>query len=46
MGCIDAYSAACLNAKEKRMLEDHTLGARHTFRFLCDDKAFQKGQSN
>ncbi|XP_075210982.1 uncharacterized protein LOC142318296 [Lycorma delicatula] len=41
MKCIDDYADACLNRRNRRILEDHVAGARHTFRFLCDDPSFQ-----
>lgn len=43
MGCIDQYSKECLGERDRKMLEDHTAGARHTFKFLCDDPGFQSG---
>uniref|UniRef100_A0A1B6DVX2 DUF19 domain-containing protein n=1 Tax=Clastoptera arizonana TaxID=38151 RepID=A0A1B6DVX2_9HEMI len=42
MGCIDQYAKECLTEIGRKVLEDHTAGARHTFKFLCDDPVFQK----
>ncbi|KAI5713154.1 hypothetical protein M8J76_011387 [Diaphorina citri] len=41
MKCFDDYSRNCLAAAEQKKLEDYIVGARYTFRFLCDDPAFQ-----
>ncbi|PSN42456.1 hypothetical protein C0J52_18916 [Blattella germanica] len=41
MGCINDYADNCLNPREKKILEDNLAGAKHTFRFLCDDAGFQ-----
>lgn len=41
MKCIDDYSHKCLAAAEQKKLEDYIVGARYTFRFLCDDPTFQ-----
>lgn len=41
MGCMDEYSKECLTERDRKILEDHVAGARHTFRFLCDDPGFQ-----
>ncbi|KAK7861724.1 hypothetical protein R5R35_014582 [Gryllus longicercus] len=42
MGCVEEYSRNCLNAKDRRLVEDQVAGANYTFHFLCDDKTFQK----
>uniref|UniRef100_A0A8D8Q9A5 Uncharacterized protein n=2 Tax=Cacopsylla melanoneura TaxID=428564 RepID=A0A8D8Q9A5_9HEMI len=41
MKCFDDYSRHCLAVSEQKKLEDYIVGARYTFRFLCDDPAFQ-----
>nr|CAD7568667.1 unnamed protein product [Timema californicum] len=42
MGCIEEYANQCLSPRDHKVLEDHVAGAKHTFRFLCDDPGFQK----
>ncbi|XP_014271844.1 uncharacterized protein [Halyomorpha halys] len=41
MGCMDAYFEDCLSENDRKIFESHVAGARHTFRFLCDDPGFQ-----
>lgn len=43
MKCLDEYSNLCLSLDEKNMISDNVIGAKYTFKFLCDDEAFQKG---
>lgn len=44
MKCLDDFSNLCLSLDEKNMVSDNVIGAKYTFRFLCDDEAFQKGK--
>ncbi|XP_068083748.1 uncharacterized protein [Anabrus simplex] len=41
MGCMDDFSQTCLSVRDRRLLDDQVAGARHTFKFLCDDPDFQ-----
>lgn len=43
MKCLDDYTSMCLTLDEKNMVGDNVIGAKYTFKFLCDDEAFQKG---
>lgn len=43
MKCVDDYTSMCLSVDEKNMVGDNVVGAKYTFKFLCDDEAFQKG---
>ncbi|XP_050437510.1 uncharacterized protein LOC126843784 isoform X2 [Adelges cooleyi] len=42
MKCLDDYSKLCLTEDQKKTVSDHIIGAKYTFRFLCDDQKFQK----
>lgn len=44
MKCLDDYSNLCLSSEEKNLVSDNVIGAKYTFKFLCDDEAFQKGK--
>jgi len=44
MKCLDDFSNLCLSSDEKNMVSDNVVGAKYTFRFLCDDVVFQKGK--
>lgn len=44
MKCVDEFSDLCLSADQKTMINDNVIGAKYTFRFLCDDETFQKGK--
>lgn len=44
MGCIDKYYEDCLSENDRKIFEMHVIGARHTFKFLCDDPGFQAGE--
>ncbi|XP_054265742.1 uncharacterized protein LOC128988462 [Macrosteles quadrilineatus] len=41
MGCMDAFAQKCLSTADRQTLEAHVIGAKHTFKFLCDDPVFQ-----
>ncbi|XP_046675120.1 uncharacterized protein LOC124363893 [Homalodisca vitripennis] len=41
MGCMDEFAKKCLSHQDRQTLEAHVAGARHTFKFLCDDPVFQ-----
>ncbi|XP_054267023.1 uncharacterized protein LOC128989177 [Macrosteles quadrilineatus] len=41
MGCMDTFANTCLSTTDKQTLDAHVAGARHTFKFLCDDPVFQ-----
>lgn len=43
MGCMDDFGKRCLSYQERQTMEAHVAGARHTFKFLCDDPVFQTG---
>ncbi|XP_025204098.1 uncharacterized protein LOC112600954 [Melanaphis sacchari] len=42
MKCFDDFSNLCLTLDEKNMVNDNVIGAKYTFKFLCDDETFQK----
>ncbi|XP_060880938.1 uncharacterized protein LOC132952621 [Metopolophium dirhodum] len=42
MKCFDDFSNLCLSLEEKNMVSDNVIGAKYTFKFLCDDEKFQK----
>jgi hypothetical protein len=44
MQCIDQYAELCLNARERKLMNENVAGARHTFAYLCDDPLFQSGK--
>ncbi|XP_050535800.1 uncharacterized protein LOC126902494 isoform X2 [Daktulosphaira vitifoliae] len=41
MKCLDDYSRQCLTEEQKNLINDHIMGAKYTFKFLCDDIKFQ-----
>lgn len=46
MKCFDDFSNLCLSLDEKNMVSDNVIGAKYTFKFLCDDEIFQRGKLN
>ncbi|XP_027842726.2 uncharacterized protein LOC114123821 [Aphis gossypii] len=42
MKCLDDFSNLCLSLDEKNMVNDNVIGAKYTFKFLCDDEKFQR----
>jgi len=46
MKCFEDFSNLCLSLDEKNMVIDNVIGAKYTFKFLCDDETFQKGDYN
>jgi len=46
MKCFDDFSNLCLSLEEKNMVNDNVIGAKYTFKFLCDDETFQRGEWN
>lgn len=44
MQCLDDYSDSCLSTDQKEIVNDNVIGAKYTFKFLCDDETFQKGK--
>ncbi|XP_065207234.1 uncharacterized protein LOC135836368 [Planococcus citri] len=41
MKCVDDYSSSCLSNEQKKSIENNVMGAKYTFKFLCDDARFQ-----
>lgn len=43
MNCIDDYSESCLTNEQRKKVENSVMGAKYTFKFLCDDARFKAG---
>lgn len=41
MNCIDDYSESCLTNEQRKKVENSVMGAKYTFKFLCDDARFK-----
>ncbi|XP_055639839.1 uncharacterized protein LOC129777541 [Toxorhynchites rutilus septentrionalis] len=42
MECVQRYLNACLESKERNIIENEVYGARKLYGFLCRDKSFQR----
>ncbi|XP_055526384.1 uncharacterized protein LOC129719050 [Wyeomyia smithii] len=42
MDCVQHYLNACVDAKERKIIENEVYGARKLYEYLCRDKSFQR----
>ena len=44
MECVRQYLRECVNARQRKIIENEVYGAQKLYEYLCYDQAFQRGK--